>query len=101
MRKLLSYIFYGVSLAGRAVADVASSHYSCPDNAIGLVGRQLEAVWRNFSYYYQCLCRSHVVHKPHKLNIDSNRNTKNTEIIKIAVENANLCGKKFAICALC
>jgi len=26
------------------------------------------------------------------LNIDSNKNTKNIKIIKIAVENANLCG---------
>jgi len=30
------------------------------------------------------------MHKRHKLNIDSNRHTIN---IKIAVENANLCGK--------
>jgi len=30
---------------------------------------------------------------PHKLNIDSNRNTKNIKIIKTAVDNANLCGE--------
>jgi len=30
---------------------------------------------------------------PHKSNIDSNGNTKNIKITKIAVENANLCGK--------
>ena len=69
---------------------LASAYYSCPDNAIGLVGRQLEAVGQKSSYYYQCLC---VMHSPHKLNIDSYRNTKNIKIIKIAIENANLCGK--------
>jgi len=31
----LSYIFYGVSLAGINCA----AHYSCPDNAIGLVAQ--------------------------------------------------------------
>ena len=46
---------------------------------------------------YKCLCRSNVMHNPHKLNIDSNRNTDNIEIIKIAVESAKLCGK---ICAM-
>jgi len=35
----------------------------------------------------------HPHHNPHKLHIDSNRNTKNIKIIKTAVENANLCGK--------
>ena len=30
---------------------------------------------------------------PHKSNTDSNGNTKNIKITKIAVENANLCGK--------
>jgi len=33
------------------------------------------------------------MHNRHKLDIDSNRNTKNIKIIKIAIENANLCGK--------
>jgi len=33
------------------------------------------------------------MHNPRKLNTDSNRDTKNIKIIKIAVENANLCGK--------
>jgi len=77
-------------------STLASAQYSCPEYAIGLVGRQLEAVWRNFSYYYyyyQCLCQSNVMHNPHKLNTDSNRNTKNIKIIKIAIENVNLCGK--------
>jgi len=37
------------------------------------------------------------MHNPHKLNIDSNRNTDNIEIITIAVESAKLCGK---ICAM-
>ena len=41
------------------------------------------------------------MHNPHKLNIDSSRNRRNMKIIKIAVENANLCRKKYAICALC
>jgi len=72
---------------------LASAHYSCPDNAIGLVGRQLEAVGWKFSYYYQRLCRLNVTHNPHKLDTDLNRNTKNIKIIKIAIENANLCGK--------
>jgi len=44
---------------------------------------------------------SNVIHNLQKLNIDSNRNTKNIKIIKIAVENANLGRKKYAICALC
>ena len=39
------------------------------------------------------------MHNLHKLNIYSN--TKNIKIIKTAVEYANLCGKKYAICALC
>jgi len=47
------------------------------------------------------------MHNPHKLNIDSNTITKNIKIIKIAVENTNLCGKnmcyaEFAeICEIC
>jgi len=41
------------------------------------------------------------MHNPQKLNIDSNRKTKYIAIIKIAVESANLCGKKYAINALC
>jgi len=76
---------------------LASAHYSCPDNAIGL---DWQAVGRKFFYYYQCLCRSNVMHNPHKLNIDWNRNTNNIKIIKIAVENSNLRGKKYSICAL-
>ena len=40
------------------------------------------------------------MHNPHKLNVDSNRSTKNIKIINIVVENANLCRKKYAICAL-
>ena len=46
---------------------------------------------------YKCLCRSNVMHNHHKLNIDSNRNTDNIKIIKIAVESAKLCGK---ICSM-
>jgi len=34
------------------------------------------------------------MHNPHKLNVDSNRSTKNIKIINIVVENANLCKKK-------
>jgi len=47
------------------------------------------------------------MHNPHKLNIDSNRNTKNIKIIKTAVENANLCGRNMryahpaGICGKC
>ena len=41
------------------------------------------------------------MHDPHKLNTDSSRNTKNIKTIKIAVENANSCGKKYAIRTLC
>ena len=33
------------------------------------------------------------MHNCHKLHLDSNRNTKNIKIIKIAVENANLWGE--------
>jgi len=72
----------------------ASAHYSCPDNAIGLVGRQLEAVRRKFYYYYQCLCRPYVMHNPRQLNIDSNRNTKNIKIIKIAVQKMPIYAEK-------
>jgi len=101
MRKSLSYIFYGVSLAGvscrrRWPAPLLLSW----QRSWASIGRQLEAVGQKFSYYYQCLCGSNIMHNPHKLNSDSNRNTKNIKIIKIAIENANLCGKK-AICALC
>ena len=32
------------------------------------------------------------MHNPPELNIVSNRNTKNIKIIKIAIENTNLCG---------
>ena len=39
---------------------------------------------------YQCLGRSNVIHNPHKLHLDLNRNTKNIKIIKIAIENVNL-----------
>ena len=34
------------------------------------------------------------MHNPHKLTIDSNRNIENINIIKIAVENANICAGK-------
>jgi len=95
------YILWSELSQRKLSPTLASAHYSCPDNAIGLVGRQLEAVGGKFSYHYQCLCQSNVTHNPHKLNIDSNRNTKNIKIIKIAIQNANLCGKKYAICALC
>ena len=107
MRKSLSYnnnILWSELSRRKLSPTLASSHYSCPDNAIGLVGRQLDAVGWKFSYYccyYQWLCRSNVMHNPYKLNIDSNRNMKNIKIIKISVENTNLCGKKYAICALC
>jgi len=33
------------------------------------------------------------MHNFHKLNIDSNRHTKNIIIVKIVVEDASLCGK--------
>ena len=33
------------------------------------------------------------MHNCHKLHLDSNRNTKNIKIIKIAIENANLWGE--------
>jgi len=33
------------------------------------------------------------MHNHHKLHLDSNRNTKNIKIVKIAIENANLWGK--------
>jgi len=95
------YILWSELNRRKLSPTLASAHYSCRDNAIGLVGRQLEAVGWKFSYYCQCLCRSNVMHNPHKLNIDSNRNTANIKMIKIAVEKANLCGKKYAICAPC
>jgi len=68
---------------GKLSPTSATAHYSCPDNAIALVGRQLRRqLGGNFLitsnvYVDQALC------SPHKLNIDSNRNTKN---IKIYVE---------------
>ena len=95
------YILWSELNRRKLSPTLASTHYSCHDNAIGLVGRQLEAVGWKFSYYCQCLCRSNVMHNPHKLNTDSNRNTANIKMIKIAVEKANLCGKKYAICAPC
>jgi len=33
------------------------------------------------------------MHSPHKLTVDSNRNTENIKIIKIVIETAILCGK--------
>ena len=94
MRKSGELYILWSELSRRKLSPTLSRvHYSCPDNAIRLVGWQLEAVRRKFSGYYQCLCRSNVMHNPRKLNTDSNRNTKNIKIIKTAVENANLCGK--------
>ena len=95
------YILWSELSRRKLLPTLASTHYSCPDNAVGLVGRQLEAVLRKFSYYCQCLCRSNIMHNLHKLNIDSSRNTKNIKMIKIAVENANLCGGGgIALCAV-
>ena len=68
------YILWSELSQRKLSPTLASAHYSCPDNAIRLVSRQLG---KKFSYYYQRLCRSNVVHNPRKLNIDSNRNTKN------------------------
>jgi len=87
------YVLWSELSRRKLLPTLASTHYTCPDNAIGLVGRQLEAVGWKFSYYYQSLCRSNVKHSPHKLIIDANRNTTNIKIVKIAVDNANLCGK--------
>jgi len=42
-----------------------------------------------------------VMHNPHKLNIDSHRNTKNIKIIKIAVEKCQFMREKYAKCTLC
>ena len=94
MRKSLKLYILWSELSWRKLSPtLASAHYSCPDNATGLVGRQLEAVGWKFSYYYQRLRQSNVTNNPHKLNIDLNRSTKNIKIIKIADENANLCRK--------
>ena len=35
----------------KLLPTLASAHYSCHDNATGLVGRQLEAAGQKFSYY--------------------------------------------------
>jgi len=63
LSRSLSYIFYGASLASvsKLSPTLATAHYSCPDNAIGLVaqcelsgyvklGQHLEAVGRKFSH---------------------------------------------------
>jgi len=50
------YILWSELSRRKLSPTLASAHYSCPDNAIGIVGRQLEAVGWKFSYYYQCLC---------------------------------------------
>ena len=50
------YILQGELSQCKLLPMLASTHYSCLDNAIRLVGRQFEAVGRKFSYYYQCLC---------------------------------------------
>jgi len=76
---------------------LASAHYSCSDNAIGLAGRQLGG---NFLITTN-VCRSNVMYNPHKLNTDSNRNTKSILKIKIAVENASLCGNNMLYKARC
>ena len=89
----LSYIFYGMSLASVR----CRRHWpSCTTLA-----PTMQAVRWKFSNYYQCLCQSNVMHSPHKLHIDSNRNTENIKVIKIAIENANLCRKKYVTCGLC
>ena len=93
----------GVSCCHGAVTDVGQHPLLLPRQCCWAsrqaVGGSL-AGWQNFSYYYQCLCLSNVMHHPHKLNIDSYRNIKNIRIIKIATGNANFCGKKYAICTL-
>ena len=50
------YILQGELSQCKLLPMLASTHYSCLDNAIRLVGRQFEAVGWKFSYYYQCLC---------------------------------------------
>jgi len=96
-----SYILLSELSRRKLSPTLASAHYCGRDNAVGLVGRQLEAAGRKFSYYYKCLYRSNVMHNPRKLNTDSSRNTKNIKIIKIAVENKPIYAPKYAICALC
>ena len=67
-KSLELYILWSELSRHKLSPTLASAQYSCPDSAIGLVGRQLEAAGQKFSYYYQCLCRSNVMHNPHKLN---------------------------------
>ena len=87
------YILWSELCRRKLSPTLATIHYCCRDSAIGLVaqselsgyvkfGYLLKAVGRKFSYYYQCCCWCKI--------LDLNRNTKN---VKIAVKNANLCGK--------
>ena len=73
---------------------LATAHYSSPDNTIGLVAQWelsgYESSWAEI-FLLLPMFMSNIMHNPHKLNNDSNRNTKNIKIIKIAVVNANLC----------
>ena len=95
------YILWSELCRHKLSPTLATIHYCCRDNAIGLVaqselsgyvkfGYLLKAVGWKFSYYYQCRCWCKI--------LDSNRNTKN---VKIAVKNANFCRKKYVICARC
>jgi len=95
MRKSPSCIFYEVSELSRRKLLPTYAHYSSPDNAIGLVGRQLDAVGRKHFlitskvYVDQMLCAIFI----NWILIQTETCIMNIKIIKIAVENANLCRK--------
>jgi len=101
MRKSLSYILYGVSLADVSCRPrwPAPTRPTLALTTLLWASRQAVASWRqlggNFLRLLLAMFMSiKLVHNPHcKLNIDSNRNTKNIKITKIAVEHAKLCGK--------
>ena len=92
------YILWSELSRHKLSPRLASAHYSCPDNAVELVGRQLEAVGRKFSYYYQCyvdhtLCTIFINWT--LVQIETRR------MFIIAVENSNSCGKNAHFAEVC
>jgi len=60
----MSYMFYGTSISGVSCRRLWLASTTLAGGNFLITTRVL-----------RCLCRSNVVHDPHKLNIDSNRNT--------------------------
>jgi len=84
------YILWSELNQRKLSPTLASAHNSCPDNATGQLGGN-----------FLIITNVYVDQMLFTILTDSSRNTKNVKIIKIAVENANLCRKnmRYAHCA--